>query len=737
MTEVAYEQQAGTETAAAGMEFGILGPLQVTAGGRQVPVGGPRQRTILAMMLLAQGQVVSVDRLVDVVWDGRPPATARTQVAICIAGLRKTFKAAGCAEDAIVTVHPGYLLRMSGHRIDAGDFSALVAEGRQAAREGRTTRAEALYRRALGLWRGPALAGVAGRPVEGEAAHLEEHRLAAYEEWSDLRLELGQYQALIPELADLTREHPLRERPRVQLMLAQYRAGRRAEALEVFREARSRFIEELGLEPGPALTELHDAVLRDDPALMPARTPEPPPAVAEPAVTPAHLPTPLPVFVGRQAELAALDALLDEESGPRTDAQPPTIALVSGIPGAGKTGLALRWAHRWADAFPDGQLYADLGGRGGQEEVTAADVLARFLRALGVPGERVPADLGEREALYRSVLATRRILLVLDDAQSGAQLRPLLPGTGRCRVVVTSRAPLDSAATAGGAVRIGLGMLHEAEAVELIGRIAGRDRVAAEPAHADRLAAQCDRLPLALRIAATRLAAKPHWTLRHLTARLADERRRFAELSEADPALRAGLDLSYRRLTADAAAMYRRLALLEAPDFAVWAGAAVLDTGVLEAERLMEQLVDAQLLGTTGTDATGSLRYRFPDLLRLHARERAEAEEPADERERAVDRALRAWLTIAEEAHRREHGVRRVSLQRSTLRRRIDPDYLDELLASPHDWLEAEQRCLTSVIAQSVALGRDELAFELALSAGLREQETSAAPAQVLAAGCR
>ncbi|MEU7578416.1 BTAD domain-containing putative transcriptional regulator [Streptomyces sp. NPDC041068] len=731
MTEVAaYAQQPEEQQGTLGMEFGILGPLQVTVGDRQVPVGGPRQRTILAMMLLAQGQVVSVDRLVDVVWDGRPPATARTQVAICIAGLRKTFKAAGCAEDPIVTAHPGYLLRMAGHRVDAVDFAALVGEAQQAAREGRAAGAEELYRRALGLWRGPALAGVAGRPMEGEATHLEEHRLAAYEEWSELRLGLGQHQALIPELADMTREHPLRERPRTQLMLAQYRAGRRAEALEVFREGRSRFIEELGLEPGPALIELHDAILRDDPALTLTRVPEASARIAEPSVIPAHLPSAGPVFVGRQPELAALDALVRDDTHPRPGEQPPVIGFVSGIPGVGKTSLALRWAHRYAGEFPDGQLFADLGGRGGQEQVAAGDVLARFLRALGVPDDRVPADLGEREALYRSVLATRHILLVLDDAQSFEQLRPLLPGSGRCRVVVTSRAQLDSAAAACGSVRLNLGMLHESEAVELLARVAGEERIAAEPAHTARLAALCDRLPLALRIAASRLAAKPHWTVRHLTARLADDRRRLSELCEGDPALRAGFDLGYRRLPPDAAAMYRRLGLLEAPDFAAWAGAAVLDTDVAEAERLMEYLVDAQLLRTVGMDATDNLRYRLPDLLRLHARERAEAEEPADERDRVLDRVLRSWLTIAEEAYRRENGGKRLPRQRTTLRRRIETGYLDELLASPHEWLKAEQRALKSVIAQSRALGRDELAFDLALSTGLRDAGVSARKAR-------
>ncbi|MGK5632711.1 BTAD domain-containing putative transcriptional regulator, partial [Streptomyces sp. URMC 123] len=742
---------------ARGLEFGILGPLRVVAGGRPLPVGGPRQRTILAMMLLAQGRVVSVDRLVDVVWDGRPPATARTQVAICIAGLRKTFKAVGCEDEVIVTAHPGYLLRVDDHRIDAVEFGRLVAEAREGARAGRAESAEALLRQALGLWRGPALAGVAGRPVEGEAAQLEEHRLAAHEEWTELRLELGHHQALIPELADLVREHPLRERPRAQLMLAQYRAGRRAEALEAFREARGRFIEELGLEPGPALLELHDAILRDDPALTPAARPRPYEGrITEPEVIPAHLPAPPPLFVGRAADLAALDALVRGDAGggaagdvagglaggaaggaafrARVAELPPVAGLITGAAGTGKTALAVRWAHHHAEHFPDGQLFADLGGRDGQPEAAPGDVLGRFLRALGVPEERIPAHLAERGALYRSVLATRRVLLVLDDARSLAQVLPLLPGAGPCRVLVTSRTHMSDVAAECRAVRVGLDTLGESEALDLLRGVAGADRIDAEPGEAARLAALCDRLPLALRTAGARLAAKPHWTVRLLTSRLADERHRLTELSQGRADLRAALDLGYRRLPADAAVLYRRLGLLDAPDFTAWVGAAVLDTDVVVAERLMEHLVDVRLVDTVGIDATGSLRYRFRDLLRLHARECAEADEPADERGRALDRAFRSWLTIAQEAHRRGVGGERVLPRGTTLRRRIEPAYLDELLASPHDWLAAERRSLASVIAQSTRLGRGELAFDLAVSTGLRGS-SGAASAGVATAG--
>ncbi|GAA1146919.1 BTAD domain-containing putative transcriptional regulator [Kitasatospora gansuensis] len=699
----------------------MLGPLSVATGGRRIVVGGARQRTILAMLLLAPGRIVSVDAMTEAVWLGEPPATARTQVAICIAALRKAFKAEGFGDDLIRTAHPGYQLIPAGHRVDLLEFTDLVQQAERVAEERSPTgdaRAAELYAQALQLWRGPVLSGVTGRLVEEEAQRLEEWRLVTHDEMVVLQLALGNHQELIGRLVPMVREHPLRERTRHSLMLAQYRAGRRAEAMETFREGRQLFIEELGIEPGPGLQELHDAILRDDPALTLAvaalpELPGPPGPAAGPVelrITPSDLPPNIPAFTGRAEEIAALDTLL----GDRTEGQPPAIGFVTGVAGVGKTGLAVHWAHQVAGLFPDGRLFVDLCGHDEVNEPTAAaDVLSRFLRSLGVPSEQIPAELNERVSLYRSMLADRRLLVVLDNVRSIAQIRPLLPSNGQCCVVVTSRGPMEQLMLRYGALRIQLGVLPEPEAIELLSRIVPAERIAADPEQSARLSELCDRLPLALRIAAARLASKPHWTVRHLVGRLADEQRRLDELSQGESQVRAGFALSYRYLSHDAAQLYRRLALLPVPDFTVWVGAALLDSDQFEAERLMEHLVDVQLLEVVGVDATGQLRYRFQNLLRLFARERARAEESEDELRESLDRAFRGWLTIAEQAHRREYGGDFSIIHGSVPRYPVEAGLLAELIAAPLEWYEAERLSLIAVIEQTARLGMDELAWDL------------------------
>ncbi|WP_146258961.1 AfsR/SARP family transcriptional regulator [Streptomyces tateyamensis] len=690
----------------------------MATGGRRITVGGARQRTILALLLLAAGRIVSVDTMVEAVWQGDPPATARTQVAICIAALRKTFKAEGFGEDLISTAHPGYQLDPAGHEVDLLVATGLVHQGEQLVEQGATGAAAERYEQALRLWRGPVLAGVTGRRVEEEAERLEEWRLVLHDEAIALQLALGNHQELIGRLTALVREHPLRERTRHSLMLAQYRAGRRAEALETFRDGRQVLIEELGIEPGPALHELHDAVLRDDAALTLAvaqvaeELPEPTPAAPpELRVTPSDLPPNVPAFTGRGEEIAEFDAMLTE----RRDDEAPAIGFVTGVAGVGKTGLAVHWAHRAAKHFPDGRLFVDLCGHDeANEPVAAAEVLSRFLRSLGVPAEQIPPGLEERVSLYRSMLADRRLLVVLDNVRSVAQIRPLLPANGRCCVVVTSRDPMEQLMLRYGAVRVQLAVLPPPQAIELLARIVPAERIATDPEQSARLAELCDHLPLALRIAAARLASKPHWTVRHLVGRLADERRRLDELSQGESQVRAGFALSYRYLSFDAAQLYRRLALLPVPDFAVWVGAALLDCDQFEAERLVEHLVDVQLLEAVGSDATGQLRYRFQNLLRLFARERATQEEPEEQLAGARDRALRAWLTIAAQAHDQEMGGPYSVMHGDTPRYPVDPDLVADLLCCPLNWFEAERLGLVALVDQAAGLGEHELAWDLA-----------------------
>ncbi|WP_328318516.1 AfsR/SARP family transcriptional regulator [Streptomyces sp. NBC_00388] len=699
------------------LNFQILGPLSVTAGNRRISVGGARQRTILALLLLSPGRIVPVDTLVDVVWDGRPPATARTQVAIVIAALRKTFKAEGCTEDIIVTAHPGYLLNVEGHSVDAAEFAALVSEAEIAVRQRRPEDAAQSYARALGLWRGPTLAGVGGQSVEEEAARLEELRLNAFDDSTAVRLDLGQHQEIIPELSLVVRENPLRERTLHHLMLAQYQSGRRADAMESFRHARRLFIDELGLEPGPDLQELHDAILRDDPSLAPT-APEHAAVAAVLAwpgsgLVPSELPPEVGGFTGRSRELEALDRLETVSADRRT----PAVGLITGVAGVGKTGLALRWAHQVAERFPGGRLFADLRGYDEHHEPTSAsDVLSRLLRSLGVPSEQIPAELEERTMLYRTVLADRKVLLVLDNVRTYAQVKPLLPGSGACCVLITSREQLEELVTWPPQARVHLGLLPGEEAMQLLGRIVSEGRIGSARADAMRLVELCDRLPLALRIAAARLASKPHWSVQHLANRLSDERRRLDELSQGESQVRASFGLSYRYLPPEAACLYRRLGLLEVPDFAVWVAAALLDVDVLEAERLIELLVDAQFLEVVGLDATGRLRFRFQNLLRLYARERAQDEEGVADQWAARDRVFRTCLALAEQAHRQEYGGDFTVLHGEVVRRHLDPVVTSELLAVPLEWFEAERPALLSVIEQAAGLGMDELAWDLTMS---------------------
>ncbi len=609
------------------VDFRILGALELYVDGKPVPIGGPRQRIVLAMLLSNAGEVVPVDTLVDAVWNGDPPVTGRTQVAICVAGLRKTFRAHNCPDDLLVTVAPGYRIDPRHCRIDALEFTERVERARQAVRQRRPERAVAEFREALALWRGPTFAGIESDLVAAAADRLAEERLSAYEQYTALRLELGQHRALIGELTDLVRQRPGWEQARAHLMLAHYRCGRRAEALEVFREGRQHSITELGLEPGPVLTAMHTAVLRDDPSLLP---PVRQSKAAE--VVPAQLPPVDPAFTGRERELAALDeALLGDQDRYR----PLRWGQIFGPPGIGKTALAVRWAHRVAPEFPDGQLFVDLRGfDADREPLSPAVVLDDFIRALGRPLAQVPSGVEARAAFYHSLLAERRMLIVLDNVRSFAQIRPLLPGSGNCRVIVTGREPVDGPAT----IRIRLDRLDADSGLTVLRRSVGQQRVDEDPEATAALIRWCEGLPLALRAAASRLASKPHWTVADLVRRLADPDRRLAELDHRSVGLRDGLDASYRSLPADAAVMFRRLSLVDDEQVSPAQAAQLLTISPDEAEDLLERLVDAQLLEVADRDAEGRQRYRLSGLYRLYAYERARRDDPAADRQTVRER---------------------------------------------------------------------------------------------------
>ncbi|MBG6137714.1 AfsR/SARP family transcriptional regulator [Longispora fulva] len=676
------------------MQVRVLGPLEVLVGGVPVPLGGRRPQVILAMLALEANRVVPVDRLVDAVWDEHPPSTARGQVQICVSALRRALG----LPDAIGTRPPGYVLAIGDQQLDAHVFEESLAVARMLADADRPAEAADRLRAGLALWRGPALAGVDGRLLRTATTRLEESRLTATEERIRLDLALGRHDELVGELFELVAAEPLRERPHAHLMTALYRTGRPAEALEAFRRARAVFVEELGIEPGEELRRLEHAILSADPALDPPAVARAVVALPGPSAAPRQLPSDIADFLGRSRSIGLAADVLSGAGAPAV----PVLAI-TGPGGVGKSALAVHLAHRAQADFPDGQLYADL--RGVCAPVGPAEILARFLRALGVPGPAVPDGLAERAELYRTKVAGRRILIVLDDAASEEQVMPLLPGSASAAVLVTARGRL---AGLPGARHLALGVLDRDTALGMLARIVGVERVAAEPRAAAALVELCGGLPLALRIAGARLASRPHWRIGRLLDRLRDETRRLDELEHGSLGIRASISLSYEGLTPPAQRLLRRLALLDAPDVAGWVGAALLDIGVEEAEDLLELLVDAQLL-----EVVGGARYRFHDLIRVFARERALAEEPVDE---VLGRAFGAWLGLAESAHRREYGGDYTVLHGPAPRWSLPAATADDLLADPVAWFDAERAGLVCAVRQSCAHGWADLAWDLAMT---------------------
>ncbi|MDT0387757.1 BTAD domain-containing putative transcriptional regulator [Streptomyces sp. DSM 41921] len=575
--------------------------------GRTLTVGGPRQRAVLSALLLSANQVVSFDSLIEKVWNGQPPSTARTQVAICIAALRKIFRTAGWDRETIVTATPGYMLSLVGHSLDATRFEQLVAESVRLSADHRTAEAAGALRNALALWRGPALGGVYAPFAETEAARLDEQRMLAIEQQVALRLELGEHQAILGELQALVSACPLRDRLRYYLMLAQYRSGRRAEALTTFRDGMRHSVEEIGLELGAELQELHNAILRDDVPQPSA----PAIAVAQPGTqnnTPAQLPESDAYFVGRTRE----QWLLDDSLLGRTTQNSSSIAHITGSPGIGKTSLAVHWAHRSAHRFPDGRLFADL--RYGDP----LDVLHQFLRRLGVEGP-LPSGLAEAAERYRSALEGRRVLVVLDHASSYAQIRPLLPGHGGCRVLITGCATLDELLQDPGLLRLRIGPLSDDESHEMLAGVLRDTRADESPETTRRLVRLCGNTPVSLRAAGARLLTKQHWRVHDLVRRLERSADRLAELSIGEDSLRARLDRSLRELDGAAAAAYAELGRLDGTDFCAAGAAGALGMDQMDAEDLIETLVDAQLLEVVGRGRWGEMRYRWQELIRLHA----------------------------------------------------------------------------------------------------------------------
>jgi DNA-binding SARP family transcriptional activator/tetratricopeptide (TPR) repeat protein len=694
------------------MEFRILGPVEVWDGTQRLDLGGSKPRALLAVLLLHANQVVSTDHLIDQLWGEAPPPTARNLIQVYVSRLRHALhrsRDGSEPERVLVTHRPGYLLRVEPGQLDVDRFEELTALARQATADHDLEGAAERWRAALALWRGPALDGSDSETLRRTAVpRLEEARLVALEERLEVDLRLGRHAELVGELRALVGAYPDRERLCRQLMLALYRSDRQAEALAVYRRMRQALVEELGLDPSPALQELEQAILLADPALKPA-VPSTGGARHNPASPrgPCQLPPDIDDFTGRQDAMAQLQRLLEGEQ-----ATAIVISAIAGKAGVGKTALAIRVAHRLRPCFPDGQLYVNL--RGAQAEaLDPADVLAGFLRALGIDGARIPEGLEERARLYRARLADQRVLVLLDNAANEAQVRPLLPGSQGCAVLVTSRSRLAGLEAAHPLI---LDVLDSDQAVELLARLAGPDRVATEPQAAQQIVRLCGLLPLAVRIAGARLAARPQWRLALLAGRLADKHRRLDELVTGDLEVRASVALSYDGRHEQERRLFRLLGLLAAPSFAAWAAAALLDCGLVEAEGLLERLVDAQLVEAAGEDQAGQLRYRLHDLLRVFARERLEAEEPVLARRASLERLLGACLILAERAD--------TLLVPSGLDR-YGGDLDPEQAAHPADgvverdplgWFEAERAGLVAAVEQACDAELWKLGWRMAIT---------------------
>jgi DNA-binding SARP family transcriptional activator/tetratricopeptide (TPR) repeat protein len=595
------------------MRYQVLGPVELL--GAQGRLGGPKQRAVLALLLLNANRVVSEQRFVSVVWGDEPPPSVRGQLQMYVSQLRKLI-----GEPVIVRRPPGYLIQVRPGELDLDVFDEQVRQARAALVAGQTVDAVEAFRSALALWQGTALGGVTEPLLERDGPVLRDRRLTVLEEYFDAGLAAGQHDRLLRELRAAAEEYPLRERVQAQLMLALHRSGRTAEALEVYTVTRARLVAERGVEPGQLLRETQAGLLNEE-----DRAPE--------TVAPRQLPGDMPVFAGRAAELARLDALL-----------PAPVVVIGGSAGIGKTTLAVRWAHRIKERFPDGQLYANLRGYDPCQNKAAPDDLVRgFLEALGVPVTGIPADAQARFSLYRSLLAGKRVLVVLDNARDAEQVRPLLPGAPGCLTVVTSRDQLPSLIAADGAAPVTLGLLPEREALDVLARRLGADRVEAEPAAVARLVALCARLPLALAIVAARAATHPGFSLAALTDELAAIGGLDA-FDAGDPAanVRAVFSWSYRTLSPRAARLFRLLGLHPGPHVTVAAAASMLGEPVPAARSPLAELTRAHLL----TEPRPG-RYGCHDLLRTYAGELAETEDPSPERRAAIERLLDHYLHTA------------------------------------------------------------------------------------------
>ncbi|MET8147487.1 AfsR/SARP family transcriptional regulator [Actinoplanes sp. NPDC049668] len=659
------------------MRFGILGALSVTAAGREVAITAARDRVVLAMLLLHPGRIVGADVLIDAVWEDGPPATARGQLQTCVSRLRRDLP-----PGAILTDPAGYGIRLGDDDLDAAVFTRLVDQARAVAGADADAARKSL-REALALWRGPALTGLDAPAVRHRAAALDERHAVATEDWAELELAGGGDPNLVAELTGLVERFPLRERLRGQLMLSLCRIGRQADALAEYRRICELLQTELGIDPGPALQEMQRRVLTGD--IAPAAVPSPAPVRC--------LPRTVGDFTGREDAVRRLVAAAAAGA-----ADGPALVMIDGMAGCGKTTLALHVASQVGDGYPDAHLFLDLQGHSENEPLETGAALLILLRQLGVQAELIPAGLVERVALWRTELSRRRALVVLDNAASSAQITSLLPTSAGSLGLITSRrrlAGLDS-------VRLeSLPVLSASEAYVLLEKIVGF-RVAAEPTAALEVVQRCGRLPLAIRLAGSRLAHRPRWRVTDLVRRLGESV--LPELAAEDRTVASAFALSYRQLSEPAQRVFRLLGLHPGERFETLAVAALTGLPRDRAQDVLDDLVDVNLIEEPEPEL-----FRLHDLLRQYAAALA-GEIPAAERRAAVAALLDFHLHAIAATNplpRREHLDRDLRLDR--------PDRPDLLaaLADPSRHIERERPYLPAFVDAGLAIDRPDFAWRL------------------------
>jgi len=707
------------------VELRVLGDVEFLVDGHAIDVGHARQRCVLAALLVEANRVVASDQLLDRVWADRPPQRAAGVLSNYVSRLRRAF---AVTEDVgIIRRSGGYLLRVDPMAVDLHRFRRLAGQARAAA-DGQD--AADLFDEALSLWRGEAFALLDTLWLNAIRVGLDAERLAVELDRNDLALDRGQHAGLLSGLLGSANTHPLDERLAGQLMLALYRSGRQADALERFQQIQRRLADELGADPSPPLQRLHRQILTADLALAGAA----PTVRSATSPIPRQLPAPPGSFVGRTRELAYLHTVLG--AAPAETAGVAVITL-SGTPGVGKTALAVRFAHQVADRFVDGQLYINLRGYDPTGSIMdPADAARGFLDALGVPAQRIPVEQNAQVGLYRSLLAGKRMLIVLDNARDAEHARPLLPGATGCLVVVTSRNELTGLIANEGARPLTLDLLATTEAHDLLAHRLGLDRVKAEPEAVASIVARCARLPIALAVVAARAASHPDHPLDAVAGQLRDAR--LSALDGGDPGtdVRAVFSWSYRTLRPATARLFRLLGLNPGPDIGVSAAASLIGMPATQVQVLLAELARAHLVVESPPG-----RYTQHDLLRAYAIELAQTHDSGVDRHAAAHRMLDHYLHTAHAADRLLNPFRN-QITPTTPDAGVVPADLSDA-AQAMAWFTTEHQALLDAAQYAVASGFDTHAWQLpaTLASFLgrrgRWRDLAAIQCHALAAACR